>query len=46
MPTLALIKPHAVAKGYAPAIEALIKKQSFAVIARAEVRGSPAVCGQ
>ena len=38
MPTLALIKPSAVAKGYAPAIEALIEEKSFAVVARAEVR--------
>ena len=38
MPTLALIKPSAVAKGYAPAIEALIEEKNFAVVARAEVR--------
>ena len=43
--TLALIKPQAVAKGYAPAIEATIEAQRFSVIARAQVRalgvGSP-----
>ena len=36
-PTLALIKPFAVSKGYGPAIEELIAKYSFAVLARAEV---------
>ena len=36
--TLAIIKPGAVSLGYAPGIEALIEKNSFAVLARMEVR--------
>ena len=35
--TLAIIKPDAVAAGSAPGIEALIEKNSFAVLARMEV---------
>jgi len=35
--TLAIIKPHAVAAGYAPGIEALIERNSFAVLARMEL---------
>lgn len=36
--TLAIIKPDAVSAGYAPAIEAIIEKNSFAMLARMEVR--------
>ena len=38
MPTLALIKPDAVAEGYAPAIEAILAEQSSAVLGPAEAR--------
>ena len=39
--TLALIKPEALKKGYAPAIEATIEAQKFSVIARAQVTLTP-----
>ena len=41
--TLAIIKPQAVSKGYAPAIEARMKAQHFSIIARAEARAAPGV---
>ena len=40
--TLAIIKPAAVAAGYAAGIEALIESNSFAVLARMEVALAPA----
>ena len=39
--TLALIKPEALKKGYAPAIEAKIEAQKFSVVARAQVTLTP-----
>ena len=39
--TLALIKPEALKKGYAPAIEATIEAQKFSVVARAQVTLTP-----
>ena len=38
--TLAIIKPDAVKAGYAPGIEAIIEKNSFAMLARMEARTS------
>ena len=39
--TLALIKPEALKKGYAPAIEAKIEAHKFSVVARAQVTLTP-----
>ena len=42
--TLCVIKPHAVSKGYAPAIEKLLEEKKFAVVARAEVHKKRHTC--